>query len=448
MASLTERLAFVLDRPRDAQVRDRASLHLLDWLGCAFGGTRSEAGRAVLEWARRTGSTGPFATIGAGHRDRATAVLVNGALGNILEMDDVHRTAILHPAPVVVPAAIAAAHDARATGAALLDALVVGYEAMIRVGRSFGPGHYRFWHNTSTAGPFGAAAAVGSLAGLTPAAMAHALGNAGTQSAGLWQTRHDGSMAKQLHTARAAHAGMVAAQLAAVGFTGPRMILEGPQGLYAATCPDAMPERVMEDAHREWLICDTSFKPWPACRHAHAAIDAALGLRSHFACSDVASVRVLAYEDAIGFCDRPEPRTVQEAKFSLQHAVAVALARGRPALEDFEPDAIADPLVSLLRARVQVAHDPALTEAYPEHYGAAIVVALVDGRQLRFDVRDALGDPVKLLARDAIVEKASSLMTWAGVEPARRRAIVDAALALPGAADTSGLQAAVASAWN
>ena len=448
MVTLTEQLSVLLQRPLDERVHARGTLHLLDWLGCAFAGVHTEAGRAVLAWAHGTGTPGHYVAIGAGRLDRATATIVNGALGNILEMDDVHRTAILHPGPVVAPAALTAAHSVQASGARLLEALAIGYEAMIRVGRSFGPGHYRFWHNTSTAGPFGAAAAVGALLRLDTAAMADALGNAGTQSAGLWQTRHEPSMSKQLHTARAAHAGMVAAELAAVGFTGPREILEGVQGLYAATCPDAMPERVTDEPNGEWLMFNTSFKPWPACRHAHSAIDAALDLRTQVAPAAIASIKLHAYDDAIRFCDRPAPRTSQEAKFSLQHAVAVVLTRGRPTLEDFEPDAIADASVAALRSRVRVEHDEALTRAYPEHYGAALEATLTDGRRLLIASPDALGDPVKPLDRDAIVDKALTLMVWAGVGKARAETIVDGVFALVGAADTLGLEKAIEGAWR
>jgi 2-methylcitrate dehydratase PrpD len=115
------------------------------------------------------------------------AALVNGTVGNVLEMDDFYRTAIVHPGPVVIPAALAAATQETASGPALLDAVVRGFEAMIRVGRSVGPTHYKYFHSTATAGVFGSAAACGSELGLSEDALVHALGNAGTQASGLWQ---------------------------------------------------------------------------------------------------------------------------------------------------------------------------------------------------------------------------------------------------------------------
>jgi 2-methylcitrate dehydratase PrpD len=360
-----------------------------------------------------------------GARDAAFA---NGAFGNVLEMDDVHREAILHPGPVVVPAALAQAVQQDARGTALLDAILRGYEAMIRIGRAMGPGHYARFHPTATMGPFGAAAACASLLGLDAQRLAWALGNAGTQAGGVWQCRHEPVMTKQLHTARAAAMGLQAAELAALGLTGPRLILEGTQGLFAGLAPDARPDRILAEPDAPWMVHATSFKPWPACRHAHAAVDAALALRPRIAGRDIAAVRVESYADALAFCDKPSPRSMVEAKFSLQHAVAVTLLQGRPALADFEPPAIAHAALSLLRSRVEVVENAAFSRAYPLHFGAAVSVTLADGTRLREEVPDALGDPENPLTEEEILDKATMLMQSAGI--AAPAEVVAAALAL------------------
>jgi 2-methylcitrate dehydratase PrpD len=131
-----------------------------------------------------------------------------------------------------------------------------------------------------------------------------AFGNAGTQAAGLWQVRHEPVMSKQLHNGRAAHGGLLAADLARAGFTGPASILEGPQGFFAAMCPGADPHAVVREPASRWKIHDTSFKPWSACRHAHAAIDAALALRARSIDRQCGGSRC-TYRDALVFCDRP-----------------------------------------------------------------------------------------------------------------------------------------------
>lgn len=391
--SLTERLAQHLLRPVEEAVRARARLHLLDWMGCVAGARNG----AVGDVERRMGQPAPL---------RAAL------LGNVLEMDDVHRAAILHPGPVIWPTVLG---DAEQGMAAMLDAAVRGYEATIAIGATFDAAHYGYWHNTTTAGVFGAAAATASLFGSDAATLTAALGLAGSVSGGLWQMRHEAVMAKQWHIAHALQTGASAAFHAASGITGPRFILEGPQGLYAATCRAPKPMVLGDD----WRIGEVSFKPWGACRHAHPAIDAALALRARGTLE--LPVRVDSFADALAFCDRPDPATPHEAKFSLQHAVAIVIARGVPTLADFEPDAIA--ALAGVRAGVTVGEDPAITARYPDHFGAT-VYAGNDSEALI----DTLGDPERPLPRDGIIAKARALFAWGGLDPAQAERGVTLAL--------------------
>jgi len=427
--SITAQLAELCLRPVADADRARAALHVLDWAGCAVSGSASEAGRTLARWAAQQ-PAGPCRTLGAGRRDLWTAAIVNGGVGNVLEMDDIHRTAILHPGPVVVPAALALAEREGVTATALLDAVVRGYEAVIRVGAAVGPNHYKYWHNTATCGPFGAAAAACALLALPSRRWVDAFGNAGTQAAGLWQVRHEPVMSKQLHNGRAAHGGLLAADLARAGFTGPASILEGPQGFFAAMCPGADPHAVVREPASRWKIHDTSFKPWPACRHAHAAIDAALALRAKIDRSPVRRIAVRTYRDALAFCDCPEPRTPLDAKFSLQHSVAVALADGPPPLAAFEPVAIARPDVAALRALVEVAEVEPYVAAYPAHYGAEVEIELADGARHVARVPDALGDPENPLDEAGICAKALALMGAGGLDAERAGKLAAACLAL------------------
>ncbi len=430
--SLTQRLAERLARPvSDGHLR-RAALHVLDWTGCAVAGAGGPAGRAVASGLGGEGK-GPCTAIGSDRRVSVlTAAMINGALGNVLEMDDVDKRAILHPGPSVIPAALAAAQAVDAPAEAFLAAVVRGYEAVIALGRAVGPGHYAFWHNTGTCGPFGAAAAAASLYGLGPEQSVHALGLAGTQASGFWQTRHEPqSMAKQLHTARAAHAGVSAVLFARSGMLGPVDILEGPQGFFAATCPGADPDQVMADQGAEWLIEQVSFKPWPACRHAHPAIDAALAARAAgMAASDIHAIVLTTYPDAVAFCDTPRPQSVIEAKFSLQHSIAAALLFGPLELAHFEPGFFQRRQVRALAGKVVVAAADPYTARYPAHYGAGLAVTLASGETRRFDAPDALGDPENPLGADAVAKKARALMAAGGMAPDASAALESAALGL------------------
>lgn len=439
--SVTERLAAIASRPVRPRDRDRAALHVLDWTGCAAIGAASP--QAAILRAMLGETLGPCRVVGGAETVETHAALINGSLGNVLEMDDIHRRAILHPGPVVIPAALAAAEASLASPQALLDGVVRGYEAMVRVGAAVGPGHYRYWHNTSTCGPFGAAMAAGSVLGLGEEALVWALGNAGTQASGLWQVRHEEVMSKQLHAGHAAHAGLLAARLAAGGYTGPRTILEGEQGFFAATCPDGDPQAVVADPEAGWAIYDTSFKPWPACRHAHAAIDAALELRDRVSPDEVESIEVETYPDAIRFCDRPDPATVVQAKFSLQHSVAVTLLDGPPALAAFEPARFVATDVAALRRKVTVAEDTALAARYPEHYGARVSLRTGRGETLAAEVPDALGDPGNPLEESRIVAKAEALMAAAGLDAKATERLVAAVRELTEASDLVALRSAI-----
>lgn len=396
-------------RTVDAASAARARRHLLDWSGCAIAGAVEPAGK-ILRNARSTNPGG--------------RAFCWGGLGNILEMDDVDKRALLHPGPSIIPAALAMAQMVQPDTDCVLHAIVRGYEATIRLGRAVGPGHYAIWHNTGTCGAIGAAAAGAALLDLDESKTAHALALAMSQATGLWQTRHDPqSMGKQLHTAHAACSGFEAARLAAAGFKGPLDILEGEHGFFKATCPDGDPQDVLASYDSDWLIHDVSFKPWPACRHAHAVIDAALALRDRVDLSDKTPIWVETYSDALKFCDRAAPTTVIEAKFSLQHAVAVALTRGAPTLEDFSETALADPELTAMRARVSVSASDAYDTVYPARFGAAVHV----GEDM-IAVPDALGDPENPVTDSQLVAKARTLMEAGGVPAKRARSFVDLVL--------------------
>ncbi len=411
--SLTEHLAqHLLTKPITDTDRRMAAAFVLDAVANALGGRASEPGRIVRAWYR---SLDPTAV---GARDPGREAFVMGALTHILEVDDLHRASVVHPGCVVVPAAWAAARHTVADGTAFLDAVIRGFEACCRIGMGVGPAHYKTWHNTATCGPFGAAAAVGSLLTLDAPALVHALGNAGTQSAGLWEFLDTGAMSKHLHAGRAAEAGFLAASLAAHGFTGPPKILEGERGFFQGACPDAEPDRVLSDLEAPWQIHLTSIKPWPSCRHTHPAIDAAQDIRAQIAARDqgadqIGAVHVRSYDAALALCDRIAPTSDYEAKFSLQHCVAAALGQDQVDFTAF--DAEARKALAPLRARVTVMTEPLYQAAYPTAWGSAVSVTLRDGTRLDARRTHAKGDPEARLSIAELSEKAQMLFDHGAV---------------------------------
>lgn len=407
---LVERLSERLSEPVQERDRDRAALHVLDWIGCALIGARSPLGSAV----RRLGLDRRSArhVVGPGHRSDEENALINGSLGNILELDDLDRQSIVHPGPVVVPAALAAIKMSTASSTRLLDAVTRGYEAAILVGRSFGHGHYEYWHPTATAGTFGAAAAASSAWELTIQQQADALGHAGTLAAGLWQCRLDGADSKAIHCGHAARSGLTAARCAAAGIRGAHRILEGDKGVYVAMCKDPDPSLVASGG--AWKIHELTLKPWPACRHAHAAIDCALRLRSELRGREVGTVSVSTYLDALAFCDRPTPRSDHDARFSIQHLVAIALLDGEITLASSSPASRSRADVEQLARRIRVVEDARWTTRFPSIYGASLE-AEVGTTRICLDVAYPLGDPENPLTSAQVIAKAVDLARHAGL---------------------------------
>lgn len=394
--SLTADLSDLIDaKPVTPQDYRQAALFVLDALANALAGRHTMPGRILEDWARAE----PMTT---GRR-----ALLLGGLTHILEMDDLHRASVVHPGCVVVPAALALADKLHLGGHAFLRAVLKGFEACCRLGMSVGPTHYTIWHNTATCGPFGSAFAAAELLGLGHAAKVDALGNAGTQSSGLWQFLETGAMSKHLHAGRAAEAGLLAADLAARGFSGPPDILEGAKGMYRAMCPDARPDRLLADADGPWQLGQTSIKPWPSCRHTHPAIDAALELGPAIGNRRVERIDVITYQAALNVCDRPDPNSEYEAKFSLQHCVAAALQGGSPDFSSFTT--AARERFAGLRAAVQPQAGSPFAEAYPAAWGAAVNIVLGDGTRLEAQRRDAYGDPENPLNEEAMRRKAAML---------------------------------------
>ncbi|MEA2525924.1 MAG: hypothetical protein QOF73_3151 [Thermomicrobiales bacterium] len=427
--SLTHQLSTALAAvdPADLSSEDIqfAKLFVLDWLGSAVAGTATIPGAMLIDEGRDRGC-GPCRVLGiADGRDAEVAALVNGGLSHIVEMDDLDRGSVVHPGTVVIPAALAAAETVGASGQRFLLAVIAGYEAAIRVGEAVGRSHYRYWQNTATCGTYGAAAAAGIVFGLDAEQMTWALGNAGSVAGGLWQFNHDGAMTKHLHAGRAASNGLLAARLAARGFTGAAEILEGPQGFFAAMSTDAQPGRVTAGLDRGlgshecgWKIRGVSIKPHASCRHTHPAVDAARTLRERIGAGldNVSRFRVETYGTALQVTNTPNPTNTYQAKFSLQYCTAQALLHGRVGLHDFAPDRLSDPAIRDLMARIDVAVDPDIDAAYPVVWSARVSASLPDGSTTAVHVDAPKGDPENAVTWDEVVAKSRDLATATAFE--------------------------------
>ncbi len=331
---------------------------------------------------------------------RATAsdaALANGTAAHALDYDDMCFVSLAHPSAPLVSALLAAAEVANASGRALLDAYVVGFEIEGRLGRAMNPRHYqRGWHCTATLGTIGATAAVGRIFGLDAGALDHAIAIAASEASGLKE--NFGTMVKPLHAGLAARNAIVAAQLAQAGMTASAAAIDGPQGFLTAMDGEQPGlDAFVADLGTRWEIVDTGItvKLYPSCAGTHPTLDALLDLqrRERFVADDVEAidVRVDAIVPTILLYDRPASGL--EAKFSMPFCAAAAIVDGRVGIDTFDAGKIADPAIAGLQARVKVTVDPTLGVSAPALTQSRVAVRLTNGRMLAASADGARGYP-------------------------------------------------------
>lgn len=415
----------------------RARELILDLTGVALAGSRA-ASTAPLHGVVRDAGPGRATVIGGGCAAPAPwAALANGSAGHAIELDDVTRESSLHPGVVVIPAALALAEELGADPGRLVAAVVAGYEVMIRVGNALDPGstYARGFHPTGVAGAFGATAAAAHLLGLDVTAFASALGLAGTMASGSLEYLADGSWSKRLTPGWAAHAGIVAARLAARGLTGPLSALDGERGILRAYTDAPHPDRLTEGLGETFAILGVAIKPYACCRYNHGIVDAVLSLRrSGVRADDVGRMRLGILSAAMRIVGAPierkrDPRTIVDAQFSAPYAAAVALLTGRAGVAEHSAELIAEPGVRRLLTRIECYTDPELDRSYPAEWPAEVEVVLRDGSVRRVRVQHALGEPENPVPAQLLREKFLSLAATA--IPAERAArLADRILAL------------------
>ncbi len=442
-ASLAERLVERCAGPIGERELAKAVRHISDWCGIAIAATEDPAATLVRSAVVAASGAGPCSTFGASSLPVEAAAFANGSLGTILEMDDLHRASIMHAGDVVIPAALAAAQYSNASGRQLVEAVIIGYEVAILLGTAAARGGYAPWYNSAVCGVFGAAIASTHAAGGGDQAKLDALGQAGMQAGGIWQCRLEDTDSKAVATAHAARAGVTSALLALNSVRGARSILDGPLGFFASYYPKALDRFELTDAPDAWALNDISFKPWPACRHVHPAVDLALQLRGRLDVARIRNVSIQTYKAAIDFCDTPHPTTDHEARFSLQHCAAVALLTGDLRLQDARESHRNDPAVTALRDKIKVSYTDDMTARFPEKMGARVEILHESGTQHSLTTHNALGDPERPMSDEALERKFCRNLRSVGVQEEDATALLGAVRGLPDAPDLKCLTAAL-----
>ncbi|HUL38499.1 MAG TPA: MmgE/PrpD family protein [Thermodesulfobacteriota bacterium] len=402
------------------EVVDRVKYFFLDFIGVACRGSQEDSSRTMYRLVEELGDARQGGVI-IGRRGRAPfvyAALANGTSAHAIEMDDVNNEASLHPGVVVFPAALATSEMVRGVGEKFIEAVVLGYEVMIRLGRALGPqnSYKRGFHPTGTCGSFGSSVVVSKIMGLKREEMISAMGIAGSQAAGSMEYLAQGAWTKRFHAGWAALSGMVAAQLARKGFKGPSSIIEGRDGFLHSYSDGADQSKVLEGIGTQYEILRTSIKPHACCRYMQPPIDAILKVvkENDLPPEKVEKVRVgilLAGARLIAepLEEKYTPQSIVDAQFSMPFGAAVAILYRKAGLDEFQLSKIRSEEVKRMMRRVECVKDPDLEKTFPKQWCATAEIFTKDGKRYFTRVEYCKGDPENPLSWDELVAKFHNL---------------------------------------
>jgi 2-methylcitrate dehydratase PrpD len=403
-------------RPLTSELDHHVRRMVLDHLAGVVASTGGPVSQAVGLHVARVHPGDTATAIGHGRSSSLGAALINGTNGHGIEADEGYTPGSMHPTSAILPAVFATAQETGARPDRVLAAAAIGMELSCRIAAAGHPAtRHRHFHNTPLAGVFGAAAAVAVLREFTVDEIANTLGIAGSHSGGLFEFLSGSAEIKRVHPGKAARDGIVSADLASVGLTGPTTVLEGQDGYFAAFAgrvgQDWFPDIVRQGLGEQWVLLDTYVKPYPCCRHLHGAIDAVLALRHRHAIVPDAVTGITVGTFAIAAKHAgTKLDTILEAQLSLPFTVAVALRHGSVTLTDFGPQTRSDPEIGRLMETVAVEVDDAADSDYPRNgRPAEVTLTLTDGTSLRHRVQHPYGEPANPLDDRALEDKVRGL---------------------------------------
>jgi 2-methylcitrate dehydratase PrpD len=374
---------------------------VLDWIGCALAGSTHPTIAKLLAVLDEAGGRPQARVIGHSLRlGFLEAPLANGQMGHVLDFDDTHMGGVvLHASSPVLAALFALAERAPVSGADLMLAYAVGFEAGVRSGRA-APGHHKGgWHLTGTLGSIAAGVAAGKLIGLDGQRLTYAMGIAATQAAGMQQNR--GTSCKSFHAGKAAANGVLAALLAERGFDSTQEIIEGRKGFSRIYSDVAAPDLLTAGLADRWVIETNGHKPYACGVVLHPLIDAMIALRDRdrIAPETVSEIKLRVHPFVLAITDVVEPQSGLQSKFSTIHSAAVALVDGAAGIAQYSDTKVSDPVVAALRRKVSAFADETLgkDEAF-----ASIMAA---GRRHDIHIAHASGTAANPMSDAAIEAK-------------------------------------------
>jgi 2-methylcitrate dehydratase PrpD len=403
-----------------AAVIERVKHFFIDYLAIAARASTLDSSQPVRALARVHPIPG-HATL-LGRPDLVSpywAALANGQAAHSMELDDTFLEGSTHTESSVFAACMALAEEHGFGGQQFVEAAVVGFEVACRVSRALQPAvtNARGFHPTGTCGALGAAAAAGKLLGLDARRMAVAIGVACSQASGLLEYVTNGAWTKRFHAGWAAHAGLIAAGLAAHGMTAPRTAIEGRFGFLHAYSGEPKLDGFDAGLGVTYMILQTAMKYYPCNYYIQAINDSVLRLaaRGDLQTDQIVRVVVHTVRAAIPLVCEPidqkrNPKVMIDAQFSVPFNVALGLVKKRVVFPDFNEQTFAAPEVRRLMNLTTCAVDPALDAQYPESWPARVEIALKDGRTLAAETTHAKGDPRNPLTEDEVIAKHRSIV--------------------------------------
>jgi len=434
-------------------VISRIKLLMLDAFGCAIFGTGLEWSRILVDTLAGLDTTRECRVWGTCQRLSAPhAALANGTLVQSFELDDVHRAGVLHVGAVTLPSLVAIAElRPGMDGRDFLRAAVAGYEIGPRVGLCMGPEHIgQGWHSGATVGVFSAAAGAAAALGLPADKVAHALGIAGTQAAGLMAAQY-GAMVKRMHAGRAAQSGLYGALLAEAGFTGIADVFESDYGGFCTTFSRSRDRfklaELTSGLGERYETLGVALKFYSCVGSNHTALDAirAMQARRPFRAEDVVEIIVhgsQATVDHVGWPYRPQSLT--SAQMNLPFCVATLLCEGDVFVDQFSDEVVADPRRMAMAAKVTVRHDPAITARGAKlRHMVRVEVRLADGTRLDQTTEAPRGSEDQFASEDDVIDKFRKL-TRRVLSEAQSNRIAELVLAVEALDDIGVLAKALA----
>ncbi len=430
LAGYCERLKY---RQLPEEVVDRGKYFFLDFIGVTVRGSVSDSSKSMYHFVREMGK-GDGVIIGTKARaPYLYSALANGTAAHAIEMDDVNNESSLHPGVVIFPSALATSEMMGSGGRKFIEAIVAGYEVMIRLGKALGPAntYARGFHPTAICGTFASSVVTSKIIGLKTGKIVSAMGIAGSQAAGSMEFLAQGTWAKRFHAGWAAHSGMVAALLSRKGFKGPTSIIEGRDGFLHAYSNHSDATKVMEGIGTRFEILRTSIKPHACCRYMQPPIDALLKIvvENDLKPEHVKKVRLGLLSAGASLIAEPkekkyDPRSVVDAQFSMPFGAAVAILYRRAGLREFHPSKIRCEEVKAMMKKVEYAVDPELDRTFPNQWSATAEMFTNDGKRYFTKIEYPKGDPENPLSWEELIDKFHDL-SGRFMSKGRRLKIID-----------------------